>query len=438
VGDPTIYLVYARNAAAGHPFQFNVGDFSSGVASPLWSLVLAVPFVLGVGIAGAKLWTALWAITAVLATAVAVRRLSGSDLGAAVGAVAVVPAMAFYGVMTYDSALTVTLVAMSLLARGRWLGLLWAAMLLSRPETAIIVGLEVFALGWRRQLVMAVLAAIPAAIYYGYSQLTLGSYTVSNAARTIDQSEFAGQLGPFLVSTQAAAYVVELLPLAAIAGYGLWRGHRWGVLALGAFALMLVFYPVTMFLPRYALPVMPILAVGVGIATRKRPLLAVVAAALLAMPVLKATLAAVDESRRGFTFETVTEQALVTRVNEVASPGATVLGFEVQDRWSLRPDLRYLAVNGLTDGLITSWRARSDITGYLRAYRPEIWIAQDLLFGRQYIGGTILESAYRALVAGSDHVELERIRFDVIWRNDRVVPGFAAAPIVVRLTYEGA
>src|SRR6185369_11621133 len=66
MGDPTIYLVYARNAAAGHPFQFNVGEFSSGVASLLWSLVLAVPFVLGLGVAGAKVWAAMWAITAVL------------------------------------------------------------------------------------------------------------------------------------------------------------------------------------------------------------------------------------------------------------------------------------------------------------------------------------------------------------------------------------
>jgi len=299
----------------------------------------------------------------------------------------------------------------------------------------ILVGLEALALGWRRHIAIAIAAAIPAAIYYGYSQLTLGSYTVSNAARTIDQSEFAGQLGPFLVSTQAAAYVVLLLPLAAIAAFGLWRDHRWGILALGAFALMLVFYPVTMFVPRYALPVMPVLAVGVGIAIRRRPVLALLAAALLTVPVLSSTFAAADESRRGFLFETVTEQVLVARVNEVASPGAAVLGFEVQDRWLLRPDLRYLAVNGLTDGLITPWRARGDVTGYLRAYRPEVWIAQDQLFGRAYVGGTILETAYRALVAGSDHIELEGISFDVIWRNDRVTPGFAAAPIVVRLTY---
>src|SRR4029079_7119678 len=112
----------------------------------------------------------------------------------------VVPAMAFYGVMTYDSGLTVTLVALSLIARGRWLGVVWAGLLFSRPETVILVGLEALALGWRRHIAIAIAAAIPAAIYYGYSQLTLGSYTVSNAARTIDQSEFAGQLGPFLVS----------------------------------------------------------------------------------------------------------------------------------------------------------------------------------------------------------------------------------------------
>ena len=34
-GDPTIYLIYARNAAHGDVFSFNPGHFSSGSTSPL-------------------------------------------------------------------------------------------------------------------------------------------------------------------------------------------------------------------------------------------------------------------------------------------------------------------------------------------------------------------------------------------------------------------
>jgi hypothetical protein len=64
IGDAAIYLPYARNAADGHLFQFNVGEFSSGSTSPLWALVLALPYLFGAGIGGAKVMAALVAVVA--------------------------------------------------------------------------------------------------------------------------------------------------------------------------------------------------------------------------------------------------------------------------------------------------------------------------------------------------------------------------------------
>ena len=435
-GDPTIYLVYARNAAEGHLFEFNPGTFSSGVASPLWTLVLAVPFVVGAGITGAKIWTAVWALTALASTTLAVRRLTGSTLAATIGAAVAVPGLAYYGVMTYDSGLTVTLVALSLIARGPALAGIWALMFFDRPELAIVIGLEALALGWRRFVPLAALAALPAGVYYAYSHVTLGSYSVSNVTRTIDNTELATRVGPLLVSGPALDYLLGMAPLAAIAALGLWSNRRHALVVggvLAAFAAVLVLYPVTLYVQRYALAAMPLLALGVGLAIARFRLLAIAVGALVATPALAWLVAASLAGQHGFMFDVVTERTVVERLNTLAPPQATVLGYEVQDRWYLRSDLDYLAVNGLTDGLITPWRERGDVTGYLKTYCPAIWIANDQDFGVAYYRGTILETAYRELMTGRMQIELEGITFTVVDRPAPPLSGFAGARMLVRL-----
>jgi hypothetical protein len=435
-GDPTIYLIYARNAAAGHLFEFNPGTFSSGVASPLWSILLGLPFVVGAGVAGAKVWTALWAVTALLSTTWAVRRLTGSTFAATIGAAVAVPALAYFGVMTYDSGLTVTLVAVSLISRGRALAAIWALMFFDRPELAVFIGLEALALGWRRYLPVAAAAAIPAGLYYAYSQVTLGSYSVANVARTIDNVELATRFGPLLISGRAMDYLIGLAPLGAIAAFGLWTSRRHALVVGGGltvFAAILVLYPVTLYVQRHALAAMPLLALGVGLAVARVRLLSLAVVALVTTPILASLVTALAAGGHGYTFDMITERTVIERLNTSAPANATVLGYEVQDRWYLRSDLRYLAVNGLTDGLITSWRERGDLSGYLKTYCPAIWIANDQAFGVPYYRGTILQTAYRELLAGTERTEIDGITFTVVDRPAPPIGGFAGARMLVRL-----
>lgn len=46
--DTYIYLQYAKNLATGHNFSFNPGEPSYGVTSPLWTIILTLPFIFGV------------------------------------------------------------------------------------------------------------------------------------------------------------------------------------------------------------------------------------------------------------------------------------------------------------------------------------------------------------------------------------------------------
>jgi hypothetical protein len=435
-GDPTIYLVYARNAATGHLFEFNPGTFSSGVASPLWSIVLALPFVVGAGLTGAKVWTALWALAALLATTWAVRRLTGSAFAASVSAAVVVPGLTYFGVMTYDAGMTVTLVALSLIARGPALAVVWALMFFDRPELAVVIGFEALILGWRRHLPLAALAAVPAGIYYAYSQVSLGSYSVSNVARTIDNGELASHFGPLLLSGPAIDYLIGLAPLAAIAAIGAWSNRRHALVVLGVlgvFAAMLVLYPVTLYVPRYALAALPMLALGVGLAIARAPLLSLFVVGLVTAPTASSLVTASIAGQHGYSFDTVTERTVIERLNTLAPPNAAVLGYEVQDRWYLRPDLRYLAVNGLTDGLITNWRDRGDVSGYLKTYCPVIWIANDQDYGAPYYRGTVLDAAYRDLMSGTARTERDGITFTVVDRPAPPIGGFAGARMLVQL-----
>jgi hypothetical protein len=338
--------------------------------------------------------------------------------------------------MTYDAGLTVTLVALSLVARGPALAAIWALMLFDRPELAVIIGFEALNLGWRRHLPLAALAAIPAGVYYAYSQISLGSYSVSNVTRTIDNGELATRYGPLLVSGPAIDYLIGLAPLAAIAAIGLWSSRRHALVVggvLAAFAALLVLYPVTLYVQRYALAAMPMLALGVALAVVRVRLLSLPVVALVTIPTLASLVTASVAGQHGFTFDTVTERAVVERLNTLAPANATVIGYEVQDRWYLRSDLRYLAVNGLTDGLITPWRERGDVAGYLKAYCPAMWIANDQDYGVPYYRGNVLGAAYRELMAGSDQIELDGITFTVVDRPPPPIGGFAGARLLVSL-----
>ena len=65
-GDPVIYLPYARNIASGDFFSYNPGEFSSGSTSPLWAVLLSIPYLAGTGHGGAKVFSLLFTLGAAL------------------------------------------------------------------------------------------------------------------------------------------------------------------------------------------------------------------------------------------------------------------------------------------------------------------------------------------------------------------------------------
>lgn len=470
-GDPTIYFVFARNVAVGHPFQFNPGQFSSGVSSVLWELVLAVPFVIGAGVAGAKVWSATFGLVAVLTGLMVAWRVSRSLIAAGLATLLLAGVVAFYAAVGYDSGMTLTLITLTVPigqqvhdSAGRRsilaLGLLWALLPLARPDTTALVILQLGALAIpasrsRRLLLFtsAAVASVPSLLYYGYSQLVLGTYSVSNATRTLDEQQLASRLGPILFSSQAIGYLLGIALVLALAAVGLrvlWsdKRRRWvatyGATSIAIYGFVLMFYPVTIYMDRYFLPAVPFVVVGVAAAlaevllnrTARAP--GVILACGLFLPSLAGPLAlAVQQSQLGYTFDAITERDVVAQVNVLAPRGATVLGYEVQDRFGLRPDLRYLAVNGLTDGLITRYREHGTVALFLERYRPLFWIADDPPAGQEYTAGTVLKEAVSRFEADStlSSVTLDGIRFHVVARRLRSDTQSLSWRYLVRLSY---
>jgi hypothetical protein len=489
VGDAAIYLPYARNIADGNLFQFNPGgEFSSGSTSPLWAALLALPYLLGGGIAGAKTFAALGAAGAFLVTVGAVARLTGARVAAAFAGFFVIATTAVLAVSLYESALVVALSALALLGGDavlqRWrvegtprprdlmaLGAVWAALPLARPDAALLVALQ-FGVLWaaapdRRVraalplIAAATVAAVPAALYFGYSLLELGVLSTSSDGRAFALREATQtRIGPFFLSPDAARFLWGEPAVYAVvpALVGLWlfardAGRRWlavygfGALA-GYFALLTFVAPGNVDTPRYFAPVAPVIVLGLARALRepRDPRLwalgLILAAVFVVRPGVNELLVRSTEiSRWGLTEEEVLERDVIEQINRLARPGDVVLSYEVQSRYHLRDDVRILSLDGIIDAKVGPYRASGDMVGFLYAYRPRFWIADENVFFRPFLRRGVLNRVYRELQADPQQrvATAAGITFTVLSRRARPLnEHFGGWTMLVELSYGDA
>jgi hypothetical protein len=417
-GDASIYLPYARNAAHGHPFSFNPSEFSSGSTSPLWSLLLALPVGVAPGTSALKVFYALASVAAYGVVFAAAVRSTGSWLGAAIGSLYVVTTLCVPAALGFESPLVVVLVATSVwvvvgLVRGNSLSpralvplaIVWALLPLARPEAASIVVIELLAVwlirgrartDFGRLAAAAAVAALPAVAYFGYSQIRLGVPSTSTAGRSEWLREHAGRVGPFYTSSFALRYLftspIVFAFVPGLAGLALLGRTRTGKLAAiaGAGAIVVYVLLLTFVAPgfldtgRYLLPIAPFVAIGIaGLfsslpAGRAAALVGTAALGLIAVgvPALRVlTHDARSLRNQPYTFDNNLQRGAAEVLNRTAAPGSTVLAYEVQVRWFLRPDLRVLSLDGITDGKVLPYIPKRDIRGFLLRYRPRYWVA---------------------------------------------------------------
>jgi hypothetical protein len=328
----------------------------------------------------------------------------------------------------------------------------------------ILVVAQALALWWfapvpRRRAAATLLAAlavaaIPAAAYFGWSWIDLGTPSTSSQQRAFALHEFAGRLfGPLYRSAAAvdevtsSPWIFALAPAAV--GLAL-TARRWlaayGALTLGGYLAFLTFVaPAFHDTPRYLLPVVPLVAAGVSCAlarTRGSALRWPAAAAAVLAIGASSGVAARDRVELlrsfGITKEEVFERDAVARLNALARPGDAVLAYEVQLRYFLRGDVRVLATDGVTDGKVRPYQDSRDLTAFLMRYRPRWWIADRNTLTRPYMRGSVLARALRAHTGGARPATptIDGIAFTVVARRGRpLARGFGGWLVLFRLGY---
>jgi hypothetical protein len=350
-------------------------------------------------------------------------------------------------------------------------GVIWSAIPLVRPDASLIVLLNVVVLMYyyyRKKNNLAILTVIsifgasllPSLAYYGYSYFQLGSFSVSASSRAFALQEGAASLLGMHYST-ATLRLFLLTPAILFVFFATWgfeelkrnetvRLLAWfSALSITVYILLLTLVsPVNYGAERYLLPVAPLAAllvsVGVGViwvhaVRRKRylvPLFMVLV--LIILPVASIVNSAAAESRRGLAFDVIVERNIVEYINRIAEQNSTILIYEVQDRFYLRPDLSLLSLDGITDGKVGFYLDDGDIHGFLLEHRPRYWLANEAVHYRPFLAESIL----RDVIDATEDQEITSVRIgDISFtslgsREDPLLPGFSAYTRLYRIDYE--
>lgn len=472
-GDPTIYLVFARNLVHGYLFSFNPGHFSSGATSPLWPAYLALPVLFGPQMA--KVAAIAAALVAYLVTFVVLKRFI-SGLGAAAGLLYLVATTTFNSVVMYETPLVHVAIAWTMVAmtgvivnrrsRALWpwvnLALAWALLFLSRPDCAILVGasavgvLATRAAEIKRVAIALSGAALPIIAYSSFSLVATGKVSTSEASRLQYNESNVSHLGALHYSSEAVSYLGSHWLILSVAILGLVllaKGHRglavFGLIAVsGYIAVVLVGVTYSYYVERYLAPSAPFVALGIGaVVDRLRQAVCGVTTAgtyvrtglviltlvgsggLARWAFVSPYRAASHESQLGYTFSQFTEVQAIRDLDRIAPPGAIVADYEVQARYAARDDLQFVSLDGLTDSCIDRFVRPADMIGFLERCRPSFWIAGGYVDYRSYMEHGILHTVYHDLLGRpvGTTVTADGIMFrSVAVRTDKVPRGSSA------------
>jgi hypothetical protein len=304
-GDATIYLVYAKNIAAGDFFSFNPGEFSSGSTSPLWAALLSIGYLSGHGVIAAKIVSLVVTLIGIGVGYQTLLTISGSRLGSLAGIAIAAKLLASYGLLMYESSLIVVLAFLLMLevyqllanriSTKRWgaISLIWTLIPLTRPDGIVLVGISLLFLtlhflqshqqnSLRTIIIIFLISLIPSLVYYGYSFATLGAFSVSSTCRAFALQESAASLGGISYSTELLSFFVSswimlVFTILSLLGFTKMAHQKetkvmfWlSVACIVTYLVLLsLVSPVTHYVERYFLPVVPFFVLSVCIAVRQ-------------------------------------------------------------------------------------------------------------------------------------------------------------------------
>lgn len=479
-GDPSIYLCYAKNIAQGDSFSFNKGEFSSGSTSPLWALLLAPSFISTNAIQFSKF---LSIFLTIFTTIILLQVLYYFTNLKICGLVGLAFAFKFYiipSLMMYESSLTVLLTTLQIFLFFKYIlerekkyllysGLVCSLIPLTRPDAIILVCINIFILLYHEArsktlhfssfLLMCSLVLLPSILYFGYSYLNLGTYSVSSACRAYALQEQAQILFgiKFSASTFLHFFRITIFPytiLSIIGLIGMFQDPRYRLLSIFssvsivAYIIVLSFIiPVVFDIDRYLIPLLPVLALSItfGVKTTYASIINLkfyihkiflfILVFLVFFSAFSILRTAISESKRGLTFSVIVEKDIIDYINRIAEMNSSILIYEVQDRYYLRPDIKVLSLDGITDGKVKPYLQNGDITAFLKTYKPTYWLANEAISTRPFLAKSILKTAYDKAIEKSSKITIDNILFTKITENPNRIIGFSSFTYLFKIEY---
>ncbi|MCE5213841.1 MAG: hypothetical protein LLF83_03875 [Methanobacterium sp.] len=458
-GDPSIYLVYAKNIAAGEFFSFNPGDFSSGATSPLWAFILATGFLIGNGVLISKIISLFFVIIALLISYKASLTISKSKIGSAISVGFLWYFLAFSGIFIYESGLTVCLISILIIInyyiikKGRekyifYLGVIWSILPLVRPESMIITILNVLLLIYIHKqnfktiykiIGIFLISLIPIVSYFSYSYLKTGFLSTSTFGRSSSLriiSEYVSNAS-YNALFEFLTYPTVIMGF-FIGTYGIikeYKNNHWILFlflttSIAYFLIFMVYSPLNnpLDIQRYLIPVIPFLIPFISLGIMKFIkitnnfkigtiiIVSLITLTLIIVPIVSFIVTYQELNEETLKFDDVTDKDMINYLNNYAEPNATVLAYEVQDRYYLRNDLKLLSMDGITDGKVIPYLFNHNITGFLWKYKPNYLIVNKAVYLPMYSNSII-----RQVIDDIGNKEGESVKIDgIIFKNIKI------------------
>jgi hypothetical protein len=387
--------------------------------------------------------------------------------------------------MCYESALLINLILLSIILGIKYfreieyqrptittlvvLAVIWSLLFLTRPDAIILVGIESISIFFslkplslshlRTILAALFFSLIPAFLYYGYSFIELGAFSVSGSCRAFALQEKSSHLfGVVSYSLPSIIYLLLNIPLLYLAGIGIkkMQGGKYSWLSIYCLLVVLTYCflltfvsPVSDDLPRYYLPMTSVLLIPIGIGVseigrklslspRNKKFASSFYSAIIIFPLAFMWMQVIIQLNHDYHFDEIMEREAVEIINRQARKNDIVLAYEVQDRYYLRDDISILSLDGITDGKVYEFMKTGALYDFLMKERPRFWIANDAIEYRAYLRKSFLHEIYEQFLKGSiSQFKYKGILFSSIATREKEMPkGFSGWRLVLKLDYE--
>lgn len=435
LGDPSIYYIFSKNISNGEFLSYNSGEFSSGATSPLWAIMLSIPFLFSKNVIYAKIFTLFITLATHTYLIYCLKKLNKSTLFVLFLYSIISYYTLIFGIMSYEINLLVLFIP--LLALGvingnkKSIFISFLFLPLIRPDSIVIVIVTYSYLVYKKDLnykydlLKLVLTFIPFGVYIFFSYLLTGTYSSSSYCRSFALTEGTSTLLGlhYSFSSISAVFAFPSVLLVLFLIYKREINKITVISVISTIIYLLVFSfikPINEYPHRYLVPIFILLTFCVAsiykdIRFINHKLHIVILALLIVIGSLIG--AKVYKYYNTFNFEQIAEKNLITSLNSEVPINSLILSYEVQNKYYMRNDLKILSLDGIIDGKVSPYLNNSKMIEFLNKYKPNYWIANDAVNYREYLKKSELYDIYNKKTKLNDTIQVNNISFILLKEN---------------------